>query len=294
MMSPKFLILLFSFLLLGSSLARVVPAQNQHQEELERGFILPRDDKGPAIEVFRDESVRPSEETRKMKKDMDTWMWSALAKFDKEVTDGQMVQIVEDAFASMVDRWSKEDIKGYGKPKVMTALRKGNEVYIASSAKGKHLIVYQSFDKKVDGIQGHVPKSLANALTACWNNAQGDKEHHSNDANCGEIMTAWAYFVEKLDEGNSEDVNLKGAKTVTWELSLQEVEKDGEKVKERVGKIKPPCGNANDNKWGCHSVIQELGVEAIPEGTKGEKYDPPKELFQRELLGTCKLKKQSK
>ncbi|PKY00113.1 hypothetical protein P168DRAFT_330654 [Aspergillus campestris IBT 28561] len=292
-MFPKFLILLFSFLLFGSSLARVVPAQNQHQEESGRGFILPRDDKGPAIEVFRDESVRPSEEVRKTAKAMDTWMWSALAKFDHEVTDEQMVQISEDAYASMVDRWEKEDIKGYGKPKVMTALRKGNEVYIASSAKGKNFIVYQKPDKKENGIHEHVPKSLAAALTACWNNAEGDKEHHTNDANCGEIMTAWAYFVEKSDGDNSEDVSLKGAKTVTWELALHKYKKDGQDVEERVGQIKPPCGNDNDGKWGCHSVVQELGIEAIPQETKGKPYDPPKELYQRELFGACKLKKQS-
>ncbi|PLN80572.1 hypothetical protein BDW42DRAFT_170747 [Aspergillus taichungensis] len=283
-MFPRFLILLFSFLLIGTSFARVAQLPAEDSGESEPRSVFPRDGQRISIDVYRDESVRPppaaiSQSSGKL----DTWMWSALARFDVKINDGQTVQVAKDAYQSMKRRWLEDKIKDRRKPRVMTALRKDDKVYLASSARSTNLVVYTEERRYIDEVRRDVPKPLADALAYCYNTHKPPQRQHMYQGHCGEMMAAWAYFAHQASQG--EPVNdLQGAVFVTWEEGLTRAGK-------QVERIKDPCAGGSSDPWGCNQVLKSLGATWIDRRTKGQDYPEPRDLFQKELLGQCNLKK---
>lgn len=240
-------------------------------------FELTARDDGIDLDVFRDTSVRPK---NAKPPGFDSYLWSSIATFSGDLSDGNLVQIADDAHKIMRDHWQSEKIDITKQPTVMTALKVGRSVYLASSTKGNPPVVYQrrrGQDGKGDVKKG-VPDELANALTACLNNRGNKEPQHQNEAQCGEVMAIFAWI--KQNPGKT--IADQNGVIVAWEYKV-----DPQSKKVTANGIKPPCNSKN--YWGCQSLLPKLNIREVKEGTNGESYSKPTELRQQELLGKCGL-----
>ncbi|PLB34372.1 uncharacterized protein BDW47DRAFT_78296 [Aspergillus candidus] len=240
-------------------------------------FELTARDDGTDLDVRRDKSVRP---TKPKPPGFDSYLWSSIATFTDDLTDGNLVQIADDAHKRMRDHWKTERIDITKQPTVMTALKVGRSVYLASSTKGNPPVVYErrrGQDGKGD-VKKAVPDELANALTACLNSRGSKEPQHQNEAQCGEVMAIFAWI--KLNPGQK--ISDQKAVIIAWEYK-----EDPQSKKVTANGIKPPC-NSRDF-WGCKSLLPKLKIREVKKGTKGEPYSKPTEIRQQELLGKCGL-----
>lgn len=240
-------------------------------------FELTARDDGVDLDVFRDKTVRPK---HPKPPGFDSYLWSSIATFKDDLTDGNLVQIADDAHKIMRDHWKSEKIDVRKQPTVMTALKVGRDVYLASSVKGNPPVLYQNRrDNNGDGsINEGVPDELKYALTACLNNRGHKEPQHQNEAQCGEVMTIFAWI--KKNPGKT--IADQNGVIVAWEYKV-----DPQTKKVTANGIKPPC-NSRDY-WGCRSLLPKLNLRDVKKDTKGEPYPKPTELRQQELRGSCGL-----
>ncbi|KAL4889135.1 hypothetical protein BDV59DRAFT_205554 [Aspergillus ambiguus] len=220
------------------------------------------------IRVFRDTSApnyAGSEDS--------IYLWSAVATFNKEVTNGQLVQIAEDGFKSML-------ANAYGSvdpgriPLVMTAMAHQDSnsqwtVYLASSTKGRESLVYQvtksTRGKRRCGLVWEtVPQSLKNALDTCSRDTGAAQ--HQFDAKCGE-MSALLEIAART--GEDPQSIAASSKIVTWQGFYDD------EGNYQNGRIKAPCWSGGN--FGCKDTLAALAstIEVVRGGRESYANNQP-------------------
>lgn len=196
------------------------------------------------------------------------YLWSSVATFGQRPSNGQIVQLAEDAWLSMFKYVKTYNLSPNRLPKVMSALAYQNEnnvweIYFASSSKGSSSLVY-NYGEATDSSCGDkwdtVPEELRNAIDTCAR--QSGEERHVFDAKCGEMNALLMLFMR-----TGQDVSQIAARSriVAWQGNVDAAfEYSG-------GFIKRPCFQGG---FGCSQVLSELspGITVIPKNTQKESY----------------------
>lgn len=198
------------------------------------------------------------------------FLWSSIASFASRPSDGQMVQMVSDAWLSMYNDAVDNNIEADKVPFVMSALALQNpagrwEVYFASSARGTQSLIYQYSKREryqCNDMWDTVPHDLEVAINQC---ARNPSDRHVFDAKCGEINALLDLYLRTDDASILSLVN--GARSVAWQGNVEDGQYDGE--------IKNPCWSRSDSEFGCRDVLQVWGnrISVVPKGTAPESYD---------------------
>ena len=163
----------------------------------------------------------------------------------------------------------------------MTALRVGEQIYLASSIKGDYSFIYENNKQGKGGkngegeIRNSVPSEIKDALeeARC---AAGDENpartnvQHKNDASCGELMASYTYLLKNSNKG----LRHKHPKpqVIAWIYRGQDEDKAWD-----------PCGN--ERGWGCDLFCSQMGFETIPASTKeADTFPKIKKTEQQELM----------
>ncbi|KAH9210777.1 hypothetical protein DL95DRAFT_512717 [Leptodontidium sp. 2 PMI_412] len=178
-----------------------------------------------------------------------TVVFTSHLKFDHDVSafsDGQLVQLGFDAYNEMLVELARYGFGPRAKPSVMTVFAIGQEIFLASSQKGKGSFINTFPDSPV-------LKSLA-LCQAVFTDRTGLKDAHSHEAKCGEIMAAHSFFRNNPTVKTMKD---RGGRTVTVDM---------------VGgtsplAVKEPCGTGIPDAWGCDLFVRDQGLTEIPQGT---------------------------
>ncbi|KAL4807650.1 hypothetical protein BDV18DRAFT_106611 [Aspergillus unguis] len=232
-------ILLFLFLILNLALANDNP-----QPE------------GEEIKVYRDTSA-PNYIGEKDS----IFLWSAVATFKRELTDGQLVAVAEDGYKSMLENIkNSNDVDLRRIPLVMVAMMhqapdRQWTVYLASSAKGTASLIYkvrEAIDKKGEcgEFWDTVPEDLKEALREC--SKETGYSYHKNGGSCGEMNV-----LLEVAAGREDPKRIASESTiVAWEGSQR-------KGVYKKGKVKAPC--SDEGKYGCKDTLQALtdGIRVI-------------------------------
>ncbi|CZT03465.1 uncharacterized protein RAG0_10204 [Rhynchosporium agropyri] len=181
-----------------------------------------------------------------------TIVYSSHLKFERDVnafSDGQLVQMAFDAYNEMVEEVKHYGFSGYGKPSVMTVAAIGQEIFLASSQKGRGAFITR-YPKS------QASKSLAICQITFNNGLQAHQltSGHANESKCGEIMAAHSFF---RNNPSYETIRGLGGRIV----SVDELGGSSPLA------IKEPCGTGIPNAWGCNLFVQDQGLTVIPRGT---------------------------
>lgn len=198
------------------------------------------------------------------------YLWSAVATFAHRPTNGQIVQLAEDAWRSMLEDVIENGIARSRLPTVMSALALQNdnnvwEIYFASSSKGTASLVYnygQASQYACGDQWDTVPEELRNAINAC--SAQAGGERHRFDAKCGEMNVFMELYMR-----TGQDISKLAdrSRTVAWAGQLDD---SGNYAS---GSIWDPCWTSGQ-RFGCSNVLEALSkqIEVIPKDTQRESY----------------------
>ncbi|KAF2792046.1 hypothetical protein K505DRAFT_339017 [Melanomma pulvis-pyrius CBS 109.77] len=188
----------------------------------------------------------------------------------------KLSQIAKDAYWQMMSDFFKDPPTHYlSRPKVMTALAVGNEIYLSSSLKGG-LFLLHARDMK---------NPVYSELHQCHVDLQQQfKDNkltvdHMNSANCvrdlqtqqGEILALYAYFAAHNDDIEGAIDRLRDSHIVTVRVGVnwKRSNKGSPFPYERVVRVNP-CGTTDDrfkgNKIvGCFQLLRRFGVIPILE-----------------------------
>ncbi|KAL7822320.1 hypothetical protein V8C26DRAFT_295564 [Trichoderma gracile] len=100
-------------------------------------------------------------------------------------TDGQLAQMLTEAWTEMGADGEQYDLGATRLPSVMTFFAFGNEVILSSSQKGPSFTYEYS--------NSPVKESLALCM-AVWKEQTGEEKRHGRGGSCGEIMCAHQYY----------------------------------------------------------------------------------------------------
>ncbi|GAM86952.1 hypothetical protein ANO11243_049730 [Dothideomycetidae sp. 11243] len=163
-----------------------------------------------------------------------------LANSGADITDGQLVQMCKDAYGGM-------EVSKAKRPRVMTVLHSGQDIFIASSMKGGYPYVEKECGSD---------SALTHAMSALVGGHPGG---HVNQAMCGEIMTIALYLRQGKFESNHK---MTGSRIVSVEQT-----KDGAVV------VKRPCKQREgEDQFGCCQVVEHFDIREIPEATNAAPY----------------------
>lgn len=218
------------------------------------------------IQVYRDTSI-----PNFLKNENSVFLWSGVAKFNHRVTNGQLVQIAEDATKSMYANAVKS-VDPAKIPLVMSAMvYNASEtewtVYLASSSKGPRSAIYPwtkpREDKRCGQMRSTVPKSLQDALTDCARNAE--TKQHVFDAKCGEMNVLLEVAVETGKDPKTIAAS-PDSRIVAWQGNFNE------KNEYVGGRIKGPCNAPGE--FGCRETLQAFteGLKALSTRTEKRSY----------------------
>lgn len=167
----------------------------------------------------------------------------------------------------------------------MTALRVGEQIYLASSMKGDYSFIYEYKIQDKNGKSGNgqisnsVPSEIKDALEEARCEA-GDENpartnvQHKNDASCGELMASYTYLLKNNNIGLRN--KQPKPRTIAW---LYTKGNDNE-----VDKPWDPCGGG-DETWGCDLFCSQMGFETISASTKeAETFPKITKTEQQELM----------
>ncbi|THC87501.1 hypothetical protein EYZ11_013054 [Aspergillus tanneri] len=146
----------------------------------------------------------------------------------------------------------------------MAAYAVGNEVYLASSARGPPLIYKTpSTHGGRGGTREGLPPDLERALSACSQRTLVSAQH-KNDASCGEMNIFLMYHERERP------ALPKGGKMVAWSVTP---DINGKIMDE---KIVDPCWGDSLTEYGCQEVMGELrqGISVLAGNTRPEAYNP--------------------
>lgn len=222
---------LWTWLVLVSS-SLVLAAFDLSTEKVPRGPLGIRLDRALALSTGSKQPVPQSPS------DSRSIVLSSHLVFNSEVSlisDGQLRQIVTDAYKEMEPALTQYGFRSRAQPAVMTILAVGREIFLASSQRGA---VSFTYDKPASPV--------ALSLERCqmlWPDTHGPPkviegevydQKHQNTAKCGELMTAHMYY--RLNTG-VENMSGLGARALTvWRRAKGEV------------LPKAPCGSEQDDE----------------------------------------------
>ncbi|KAJ5660871.1 uncharacterized protein N7484_000243 [Penicillium longicatenatum] len=197
------------------------------------------------------------------------YLWSSIATFNSDLSDGQIVAIAEDGYKSMLQGAFANNYEEQ-MPFVMTALAHKVEngpttVYLASSAKGSGSLVYKVtkyMNKPCNGaVWGRVPNSLKNALDTCKNDLSTSAKQHQFDAKCGEMNALLEVYASTQIDPRSMGGHFR---IVTWQGRYTDT------GIYRGGRIKAPCWK--DDGIGCSDTLEALTFDMDVIKTQRESY----------------------
>lgn len=240
------------------------------------------EDKRPSLDVKRDMSVAGTPG-----KGDNQFLWSSIVTMGKEndakdaISDEQIVAVAHKASEEMRETWTK-GIKPGRRPSVMTALRVGEEIYLASSIKGDYSFIYENNKqgKNEHNGNGEIRNSVPNEIKDALEEARcqaGDETpartnvQHKNDASCGELMASYTYLLKNSNKG----LRHKQPKpqVIAW-LYREEQNED---------KAWDPCGN--EQGWGCDLFCSQMGFKTISASTKeAENFPKITKTEQQEIM----------
>ncbi|KAJ5227880.1 hypothetical protein N7489_008588 [Penicillium chrysogenum] len=191
--------------------------------------------------------------------------YNSKCTFEKQPEDADFLKMIEAAFKEMQDIPGSRKEK-QSRPSAMIGLSINNEVYFASSVRGKRQFIYEQVSwKGGDGtINPPLPdnfKEVTDALKSCADDHK-TRPQHGNQASCGEIMSTLLWMVDNKNE-SPRDHNPKIA------------------AYNAKGYLPPCASDPEDVKWGCSQWTQKMGLEVVQEisdlpddYTKPEKTEP--------------------
>ena len=245
------------------------------------------EDKRPSLDVKRDMSIagKPGQEDQQ-------FLWSSIVTVGKEndakeaISDEQIVAVAHKASEEMRETWT-QGINLDRRPSVMTALRVGDQIYLASSIRGDYSLIYEYNMKGKNGkngkgeIRNSVPSEIKDALeeARCEANDESPARtnvQHKNDASCGELMASYTYLLKNSNKG----LRHKQPKpqVIAW-LYREEQNED---------KAWDPCGN--EKGWGCDLFCSQMGFETISASTKEAETFPKITKTEQQEVMTGKLR----
>jgi hypothetical protein len=165
------------------------------------------------------------------KRDIRNIVFTSFLKFNQPVSafsDAQLFKMAEDAFNEMRANYDKYKFYDQwdGFPTVMNILAVDNEIYLASSQKGKTWFARTMYTDT------EVEKSLQRCEAM-----NIDLHGHRNDAKCGEVWSVRMFMKEHPDVKR---MNGKGGRILAVEADAA-----GNPIRVRR---KPPCGDVNEVK----------------------------------------------
>ena len=245
------------------------------------------EDKRPSLDVKRDMSIAGT----KGQKD-EQFLWSSIITVDKEndakeaISDEQIVAVAHKASEEMRGTWTK-DIKEDRRPSVMTALRVGEQIYLASSIKGDYSFIYEYNKNGKNGKNGNgeirnsVPSEIKDALEEAKCEAGGENPartnvQHKHDASCGELMASYTYLLKN----SNRELRHKQPKPqiIAW------LYREGQ----NEDKAWDPCGD--EQGWGCDLFCSQMGFKTISASTKEADTFPKITTTQQQELMTKELR----
>ncbi|KAJ6167383.1 hypothetical protein N7497_000226 [Penicillium chrysogenum] len=172
--------------------------------------------------------------------------YNSKCTFEKQPEDADFLKMIEAAFKEMQDIPGSRKEK-QSRPSAMIGLSINNEVYFASSVRGKRQFIYE--------------QEVTDALKSCADDHK-TRPQHGNQASCGEIMSTLLWMVDNKNE-SPRDHNPKIA------------------AYNAKGYLPPCASDPEDVKWGCSQWTQKMGLEVVQEisdlpddYTKPEKTEP--------------------
>ncbi|KAF4551335.1 Hypothetical protein D9617_14g077930 [Elsinoe fawcettii] len=166
------------------------------------------------------------------------------------MTDQQLYQMTIDAFnemdGAMADYgWDPNGLRRTNyMPSVMTVLAAGNDVFLASSQKGRHSFV-----------TGIPDSPVAQALKRCETTARPGPKY---EGKCGEMMVTQAYY--RLYPSPSGRRG-QGARTLSVQKDLR-----GDVT------FVLPCGTNDPKDWGCDRFVIDQDIRVVVGQGRGEDY----------------------
>lgn len=240
------------------------------------------------IQVTRDTSA-----AKMLGGDETSYLWTGTAEFEKKVTNGQLVQICDDAFKAMAASMEKylPDIGNKKIPGVMVAMvyeadpGKKYKVYLASSAKGSKNIVYAAKTSSRDQANCAVtndflPEQFRTELENCrgdWSTGNGDNPRHKNDASCGEQNALLMIFAE---QGKMPKITKETSSIVAIAGRIKDKKDENGEIQKKQylgGMTIPPC--TEDGGYGCDEVLKKYfgdNIDVITRDQAKEPYDDNK------------------
>lgn len=196
------------------------------------------------------------------------YVYTLNAQFQDDIlatwSNGDITMLAQQAYAQMVSSVSADKARypRFKKPSpLVTAIVTGHSVYFSSTLTGGGSLQYmpnQNCPYKDQWTPGNrTPQTscrfVYEALLACQLRSSNNSGHRSG-GNCGEVMAAMNVCTV------NPDVNLAGAKIVTWGLY------------KNVQSVWDPCvpipeDLASIDVWGCHSFAETLEMVVIGAGT---------------------------
>lgn len=185
----------------------------------------------------------------------DRQAYNSKCTFKTQPEDPDFLKMIEAAYNEMQNIPTSNKGKS-ALPSAMIGLSINNEVYFASSVRGKRQFIYEtvSWDGGDGTVKPPLPdnfKEVTEALRSCANDhrtsnpdADPARPQHGNQASCGEIMSTLLWMVDNKNE-SPRDHNPKIA---AWD---------------RNGYL-PPCSSDPESvKWGCAQWTQKMGLQVV-------------------------------
>lgn len=177
----------------------------------------------------------------------DMHAYNSKCTFKTQPEDADFLKMVEAALKEMQDIPGSKTAKN-DRPTAMIGLSINNEVYFASSVRGKRQFVYEEVSwKGGDGtINPPLPdnfREVTDALQSCADDHQ-IRPQHGNQASCGEIMSTLLWMVDNKS---------KSPRDYSPKIAAYNAK----------GYLPPCSSDPEDVKWGCAQWTQKMGLQVV-------------------------------